>query len=194
MRRREFITLLGGTAAAWPLATSAQPSGKPPIIGFLGSDALAWRAWTDAFVNRLRTLGWVDGSTAKFEYRWSEGQPERAKQLTAEFVSLKADVIVSAGTSAVAAKQVASDIPIVLLPMTRSVKAWFRAWRDPAFRCRRGPQWVKSVGSTRRTSSRHVRCASDSDRIVTRGSPSLGASSGLLHCSNYLVGEASIWA
>jgi len=123
MRRREFITLLGG-AAAWPLAAQAQqPAGKPPIIGFLGTDALAWRAWTDAFVNRLRTLGWVDGSTTKIEYRWSEGQPERAKQLTAEFVRLKTNVIVSAGTSAVAAKQVASDIPIVLLPMTRSVKA-----------------------------------------------------------------------
>jgi putative ABC transport system substrate-binding protein len=74
---------------------------------------LAWRAWTDAFVDRLRTLGWVDGSTAKIEYRWSEGQPERAKQLTAEFVRLKTNVIVSAGTSAVAAKQVTSDIPIV---------------------------------------------------------------------------------
>ena len=61
----------------------------------------------------LRTLGWVDGSTAKIEYRWSEGQPERAKQLTAEFVRLKTNVIVSAGTSAVAAKQVTSDIPIV---------------------------------------------------------------------------------
>jgi len=113
LNRRHFITLLGG-AAAWPLAAHAQqPAGKPPIIGFLGSDALAWRAWTDAFVDRLRTLGWVDGSTAKIEYRWSEGQPERAKQLTAEFVRLKTNVIVSAGTSAVAAKQVTSDIPIV---------------------------------------------------------------------------------
>jgi putative ABC transport system substrate-binding protein len=113
MKRREFITLLGG-AAVWPMAAGAQqPSGKPPIIGFLGTDALAWRAWTDAFVNRLRTLGWVDGSTAKIEYRWSEGQPERAKQLTAEFIRLKTNVIVSAGTSAVAAKQVTSDIPIV---------------------------------------------------------------------------------
>src|SRR5262245_16619630 len=114
MRRREFIALLGSGVAGRPLAARAQqPSGKPPIIGFLGSDALAWRAWTDAFVNRLRTLGWVDGSTAKIEYRWSEGQPERAKQLTAEFVRLKTNVIVSAGTSAVAAKQVTSDIPIV---------------------------------------------------------------------------------
>jgi putative ABC transport system substrate-binding protein len=114
LKRREFVRLIGSAAVAWPLAARAQqPPGKPPIIGFLGTDALAWRAWTDAFVDRLRTLGWVDGSTTKIEYRWSEGQPEQAKQLTAEFVRLKTNVIVSAGTSAVAAKQVTSDIPIV---------------------------------------------------------------------------------
>src|SRR6516164_3538535 len=78
MQRREFISLLGSAAAAWPLAARAQQAGKLPIIGFLGSDAAGWRPWTDAFVQRLRELGWIDGRTVAIEYRWSEGRPERS--------------------------------------------------------------------------------------------------------------------
>ena len=97
MKRREFITLLGGAAVAWPLAARAQQPGKVPMIGFLGSDASAWSPWTAAFVERLRALGWIEGRTIAIEYRWSEGRPERVAEIAAEFVRLKVDVIVTNG-------------------------------------------------------------------------------------------------
>ena len=65
VKRREFITLIGA-GAAWPLAARAQQAGKPPTIGFLGTDASVWRPWTAAFVGRLRELGWIEA----IEYRW----------------------------------------------------------------------------------------------------------------------------
>src|SRR5262245_58679425 len=95
MGRREFITLLGGAAAAWPIGARAQQSGKLPTIGFLGSDASAWSSWTAAFVQRLRELGWIEGRTIAIEYRWNEGRPERIAEIAAEFVHLKVNVIVT---------------------------------------------------------------------------------------------------
>ena len=113
MRRREFIALLGGAAAAWPLAASAQ-QGKLPTIGFLGASApAAWSHWTAAFVQRLRELGWIEGRTVAIEYRWAEGRSERYTAIAAEFVRLKVDVIVTVASAVVAARQVTSVIPIV---------------------------------------------------------------------------------
>jgi putative ABC transport system substrate-binding protein len=74
MRRREFITLLGGAAASWSPAARAQHAGKLPTIGFLGADASAFGPWTAAFVARLRELGWIEGKTIAIEYRWSQGR------------------------------------------------------------------------------------------------------------------------
>jgi putative tryptophan/tyrosine transport system substrate-binding protein len=118
MQRREFITLLGGAAAAppvlWPLAARAQQPGKLPTIGFLGGATLsAYGNWTAAFVQRLRELGWVEGRTVAIEYRWAEGRSERAVEIAAEFARLKVDVIVTAGSAVPAAKQATSVIPIV---------------------------------------------------------------------------------
>jgi putative ABC transport system substrate-binding protein len=114
LKRRDFISLLGG-AAAWPLAARAQQPAKPATIGFLGgSTALVLRGWTDAFVQRLRELGWIEGRTVAIEYRWVEGRRERAMELAAELVRLKVDVIVTQSTPAVlAAKQATPVIPIV---------------------------------------------------------------------------------
>jgi putative tryptophan/tyrosine transport system substrate-binding protein len=118
MRRREFITLLGGAAAGpsllWPLAARAQTR-KPPTIGYLGGGGPeSQRAWVDAFVQRLRELGWIEGRTIAIEYRWGEGRPERYAEIAAEFVRLKVDVILANGTeAAIAAKQATSVIPIV---------------------------------------------------------------------------------
>jgi putative tryptophan/tyrosine transport system substrate-binding protein len=110
-RRRDFITLLGG-AAAWPLAARAEQ--KLPTIGYLGTAAAAaWAPWTAAFVQRLHELGWTDGRTVAIQYRWAEGRAERWAEITAEFVRLKVDVIVTAGNAAVAAKQASSAVPIV---------------------------------------------------------------------------------
>jgi len=114
MRRREFITLLGGTAATWPLAARAQQSAKLPTIGFLGgTTASTMRQWTDAFVQRLRELGWVEGRTVAIEFRWAEGRSERYAEIAAEFVHLKVHIIVTVGAAVVAAKQATSVIPIV---------------------------------------------------------------------------------
>jgi putative tryptophan/tyrosine transport system substrate-binding protein len=114
MRRREFIVGLG-SAAACPLATRAQQTGKLPTIGFLGqSTRSAASEWVAAFVQRLRELGWIEGRTVAIEYRWSEGREERFAQIAAEFVRLKVDIIVTSGTPQVlAAKQATSVIPIV---------------------------------------------------------------------------------
>jgi hypothetical protein len=74
MKRRDFITLLGG-AAAWPLAARAQEPGKLPTIGFFGvATASAWGPWTAAFIQRLHELGWIEGRTITIEYRWAEGR------------------------------------------------------------------------------------------------------------------------
>jgi putative ABC transport system substrate-binding protein len=122
MRRREFITLIGGTAAAWPCAGQAQQVGKLPTIGFLGASSQSgWGSWTSAFVTRLRELGWIEGHTIAIEYRWAEGRKERFAEFAAEFVRLKVDVIVTAASAGYAAKQVTSTIPIVLAVATDPV-------------------------------------------------------------------------
>jgi len=115
IRRREFITLLGGAAATWPLAARAQQPGKPPTIGFLGAGSPSyWGRWVFAFVQRLRDLGWTEGKTVAIEYRWAEGSGERMDEIAAEFVRLKVDLIVTAGAQpVVAAKQATSVTPIV---------------------------------------------------------------------------------
>src|ERR1700682_1782063 len=113
MRRREFITLLCGAAASWPLTALGQQAGKLPTIGFLGADASAFAPWTAAFVAHLRELGWIEGRTIAIEYRWSEGRPERYAEIAAEFVRLKVDVIVTVGSAVPIVKQATSTIPIV---------------------------------------------------------------------------------
>jgi len=114
-RRKILATLLGGAAAAWPLAARAQQAGKQPTIGFLGSTTpLVESQRVAAFVQRLRQLGWIEGHNLAIEYRWAEGRNERFAEIAPEFVRLKVDLIVTLGTVAVlAAKQATSVIPIV---------------------------------------------------------------------------------
>jgi putative tryptophan/tyrosine transport system substrate-binding protein len=113
MKRREFVTLLGGAAASWSLVARAQQAGKLPTIGFLGADALAFSPWTAAFVSRLRELGWIEGKTVAIEYRWSQGRSERYAEIAAEFVRLKVDVIVTVGSAVPIVRQATTVIPIV---------------------------------------------------------------------------------
>ena len=113
--RRELLAALGGVAAAWPVAVHAQQTGKLPTIGWLGGATPATQSeCAVAFTQRLRTLGWSEGSSIVIEYRWVEGRPERFAEIAAEFVRLKVDVILAAGTEAtLAAKQTTAIIPIV---------------------------------------------------------------------------------
>jgi putative tryptophan/tyrosine transport system substrate-binding protein len=114
IRRREFITLLGGAAAAWPLAARTQETGKRRI-GFLGSGTSAAQGvWVTAFLQRLQELGWIEGRNLTVEYRWAKGSSERAAELAAELVRLNVDVIVTyANPMVLATKQATSAIPIV---------------------------------------------------------------------------------
>jgi putative tryptophan/tyrosine transport system substrate-binding protein len=115
MRRRDFILVIGGAAAAWPLPAHAQQSGKLPMIGFLGTNTNAWSPWTNAFSERLRALGWTDGRTIAIEQRWAEGRPERYTEIATEFVRLNVDVIVTTGDAVLALKQATAIIPIVFV-------------------------------------------------------------------------------
>jgi putative ABC transport system substrate-binding protein len=113
MRRRDFITRIAGSAVAWPLAVRGQQTGRLPVIGVLGTNSAAWHPWIAAFLQRLHELGWNEGRTIAIEYRWTEGRPERAAEIAAEFVHLKVDIIVTAGPNIAIAKQATSTIPII---------------------------------------------------------------------------------
>jgi putative ABC transport system substrate-binding protein len=114
MKRRAFITLLGG-AVAWPVGVRAQQPGKLPTIGYLGeATPAADRQRVAVLVQQLRERGWIEGRTITTQFRWAEGRTEQLAEIAAEFVRLKVDVIVTSATPpTVAAKQATSVIPIV---------------------------------------------------------------------------------
>jgi putative tryptophan/tyrosine transport system substrate-binding protein len=111
--RREFVVALGG-AAAWPLVARGQQPAKLAIVGYLGAWSASDAQWAGAFLQRLNELGWIEGRNFVIEYRWAEGNRDRAAELTAEFVKLKVDVIVTYVTPMVlGAKQATTTIPII---------------------------------------------------------------------------------
>ncbi len=118
MKRREFITLLGG-ATAWPLVSHAQQVGKVYRIGVLETISAAQNAANlDALRNGLRKLGYVEGQNLVIEYRSAEGHAERFPDMASELTRLKVDLIVTRGTPAVqAAKNAAGAIPVVMAAM-----------------------------------------------------------------------------
>jgi putative tryptophan/tyrosine transport system substrate-binding protein len=115
MRRREFITLLGG-AAAWPLAARAQTPRKIARIGWLSAGSrTASSHLVEAFLQGLRELDYVEGQTFAMEYRWAEGQQERLPELAVELVQLELDVLVAPTSAAVqAAMNATRTIPIIM--------------------------------------------------------------------------------
>jgi ABC-type uncharacterized transport system substrate-binding protein len=115
MKRREFITLLGGGVATWPIVAGAQQTWKLPTIGYLGATTRDGESrQIAAFVQQLRNIGWVEGRNIAIEYRWVEGHNARAPEIAAEFVRLKVDVIVTWATpNVIAAKEATAVIPIV---------------------------------------------------------------------------------
>src|SRR6202521_450993 len=123
MRRREFITLLSGVTAAWPLATRAQQPAMP-IVGVLSSASPS--AFTDllgAFRQGLHEAGYIEGQNVVIESRWAEGHFERLPELAAELVQRRATVIVTTGVSSMlAAKAASSTIPHVFLSQDDPVK------------------------------------------------------------------------
>src|SRR5258708_10826977 len=118
MRRREFITLLGG-AAAWPLTVRAQQPGRVRRISVLMStaaDDAQGQAWRAAFAQGLQQLGWEVGGNIRIDYRWGAGDTERFRKYAAELVALGPDVILGTAASIVTAlQQVSRTIPIVFV-------------------------------------------------------------------------------
>jgi putative tryptophan/tyrosine transport system substrate-binding protein len=116
MKRREFITLLGRAATAWPLAARAQQVGKVHRIGFLGSATAAGSAdEVESLRTGLREFGYVEGTNIAIEFRWAEGVYDRLPQLVAELISTNVDVLVAHGTPGTrVAKQATTTIPIVM--------------------------------------------------------------------------------
>jgi putative ABC transport system substrate-binding protein len=101
MRRREFITLLGGAAAAWPLAARAQPSEPMRRVGILlpySQGDADGQAVIAAFQRRLQDLGWTEGRNIRFEIRWAGGDPDKAQTFAKELIGMTPDVIVPAQT------------------------------------------------------------------------------------------------
>ena len=117
LKRREFITLLGGVATAWPLAARAQQPAKIARIGFLGSTSpSAVEGRLERFRTGLRDLGYVEGQNILIDFRWAEGRYTRLAEFAAELIRLKVDILATYGTPAtLAAKQATTTVPIVMI-------------------------------------------------------------------------------
>jgi putative ABC transport system substrate-binding protein len=117
VKRREFITLLGSTAVAWPLTARAQQSERMRRIGVImgfGENDSEGRLWLSSFMRAIQELGWVNGRNVRMDVRWSASNPERERIFAKELVSLQPDVILAHGTPVTAAlRRETQTIPIV---------------------------------------------------------------------------------
>jgi len=131
MRRREFITLIVGASAVWPLAARAQQTEQKRRIGVLSSLAetdLEAQAWDTAFRKQLIELGWIEGRNIHLDYRWAAGELERLQEFAKELIRLNPDVLVSISTPATAALQAETNVvPIVFAVVSDPVGSGFVA-------------------------------------------------------------------
>jgi putative ABC transport system substrate-binding protein len=134
IRRREFITLLGGAAAAWPVAVRAQQPERKRRIGVLMGTAESdpdQKALVSTFADALADLGWRDGRNIQIEYRWASGDAARLREQAAELTSLMPDVVLAQGTPPTTALRHAAPATAIVFVMVTipSEAGWSRAWR-----------------------------------------------------------------
>ncbi len=121
MRRREFITLLGGAVGAWPLAARAQQPERMRRIGVLMSTTETEpeeKSIVAAFVSTLASAGWMPGRNVTIDYRWGAGDPHRMQEYARELVALAPDVILAKGGSVPSVVQATSAVPIVFVVLS----------------------------------------------------------------------------
>jgi putative tryptophan/tyrosine transport system substrate-binding protein len=129
MRRRDFITLLGGGAASWPLAAWAQDNcmRRMGVLMNLASDDAEGQVRLAAFHQGLQQLGWIVGRNVQIDYRWGAGDADRIRKFAAELVALAPDVILSTGSpSAAALQQATRTVPIVFVTVVDPISGGFR--------------------------------------------------------------------
>jgi putative ABC transport system substrate-binding protein len=128
VRRREFITLLGGATVAWPLAARAQTSRHLGILTLIGAQSARALGLFAAFEQGLKEYGWIEGQSVSFEYRFAEGKADALATLAAELVQLRVDVILADGTPATnAARNATHTLPIVMAAVVDPVATGFVA-------------------------------------------------------------------
>jgi putative ABC transport system substrate-binding protein len=129
MKRREFITLLGGATATWPFAARAQQADRMRRIGLLIPQSETDpepKVWVAAFIQELQKAGWIEGRNVRFDYRWSSNDPDRIRKYAAELVTLAPDVIQTSGGSHVGPlKQMTRTVPIVFVQVADAVGGGF---------------------------------------------------------------------
>ena len=129
MKRRKFITLLGGAAVAWPLAARAQQSERPRRVGVLmnvAADDPLSTLRVSAFAQAMQELGWTVGRNLRIDYRWGQADPDRLRKYAAELVTLAPEVIVSnANPSTTALQQATRNVPIVFVNQVDPIGAGF---------------------------------------------------------------------
>ena len=134
MNRREFITLLGGATATWPLAARGQQTDRMRRVGvlmYLSESDSEVKGWITAFQEGLQQLGWTQGRNIRIEYRWGGGDQDRVRTYAAELVRMAPDVLFAAPTPALAAlHRETSTLPIVFAQVSDPVKLGFVANRS----------------------------------------------------------------
>jgi putative ABC transport system substrate-binding protein len=166
VKRRDFISLLGGAAVAWPVAASAQQPDRMRRIGVLAFGTAAndpdLQTRMAAFAQGLQQLGWTDGRNVQVEYRWSAGNDADTRKHAAQLVALAPDVILAAGTAAMASLlQATRTVPIVFATVADPVGAGFvdtlarpggNTTGFMAFEYGLSGKWVERSSRSRRTS------------------------------------------